>query len=385
MTAQQVRSYKPEPAHFTECAQAHRRQARLGARRRQPLPRRGAVRQTARAGDLGQPQQGDARLLPEEADGRGAATCARPPSCSASPSGRPRRAGHLAAPRRDRRHQRGLRVNCVIVRASAGRRGRRWRLRACSRGRRCAAPGAETAAGARGRETFVIDSPVLPDELRRAARAARAGPLPRAQRPAGHARRLGPPARAPRLPRPSRWAARESTVERLRGAPGEAQRELRAFDEELLIERDAAARARLGCRRCRCPAAARIGAARARAALRPPATPPTAWPCWIPWARVLVAGDYLSPVELPDARRGRTRSTPISRRSSACARCVASAEHVVPGHGPVARARAGARGARGGRRLPAARCAERGAEAELPDGRRGAAQRRLHRENVAAL
>ena len=60
----------------------------------------------ARAGDLGQPQQRDARLLAEEADGRGAATSKRPRSCSASP----RRSARVRAvslhPRRDRRHER---------------------------------------------------------------------------------------------------------------------------------------------------------------------------------------------------------------------------------------------------------------------------------------
>ena len=71
VTAQQVRSYKPEPAHFTECAR------RIGGKRgwvhvaashyHDVAP----VRQSARARDLGQPQQGDARLLAEEAHGRG--------------------------------------------------------------------------------------------------------------------------------------------------------------------------------------------------------------------------------------------------------------------------------------------------------------------------
>jgi 2-haloacid dehalogenase/putative hydrolase of the HAD superfamily len=62
VTAQQVRSYKPEPAHFTEW---------LGPCRLEPLPRRRAVHQSARPRDLGEPLQGDARLLAEEADARG--------------------------------------------------------------------------------------------------------------------------------------------------------------------------------------------------------------------------------------------------------------------------------------------------------------------------
>ena len=72
VTAQQVRSYKPEPPHFTECAR------RIGGKRgwvhvaashyHDVAP----VRQTARPGDLGQPQQGDARVLARKADGRSA-------------------------------------------------------------------------------------------------------------------------------------------------------------------------------------------------------------------------------------------------------------------------------------------------------------------------
>ena len=50
---------------------AHRRQARLGPRRRQLLPRRRAVPQTAGARDLGEPQQRDARALGQKAHRRG--------------------------------------------------------------------------------------------------------------------------------------------------------------------------------------------------------------------------------------------------------------------------------------------------------------------------
>ena len=105
VTAQQVRSYKPEPAHFTECAR------RMGGKRgwvhvaashyHDVAP----VRETARARDLGQPQQGDARLLAEEADGRSeqparggqaarrllAARQERPSPCTATCSSSPAR------------------------------------------------------------------------------------------------------------------------------------------------------------------------------------------------------------------------------------------------------------------------------------------------------
>ncbi len=76
---------------------ADRRQARLGARHLELLPRRRAVRQSARAGHLGQPQQGDARGLAEEADGRGREPQRGRQSCSASPERLTNHAGRRAA------------------------------------------------------------------------------------------------------------------------------------------------------------------------------------------------------------------------------------------------------------------------------------------------
>ena len=129
VTAQQVRSYKPEPAHFTECAR------RIGGKR-------GWVHVTSShyhdvvpclkaAGPrhLGQPQQRDARLLAEKADGRGHATSKRPRSCSASPE--LRRAVRAVSLHRDVLVVTSavLQLNCVIVRgraAAARRPGARW-------------------------------------------------------------------------------------------------------------------------------------------------------------------------------------------------------------------------------------------------------------------
>jgi 2-haloacid dehalogenase len=70
VTAQQVRSYKPEPPHFTECAR------RMGGKRGWVHVAAShyhdvALRQSAGARHLGEPQQGDARLLAEEAHGGG--------------------------------------------------------------------------------------------------------------------------------------------------------------------------------------------------------------------------------------------------------------------------------------------------------------------------
>ena len=97
---------------------------------------------------------------------------------------------------------------------------------------------------------------------------------------------------------------------------------------------------------------------------------------WIGWARVLVAGDYISPVEVPMISAGGSRDAYLAtlRRLEPL---VDAAAHVVPGHGEVID---GARAAAILRedvnylaKLP---------DAELPMARRGAAQRAIHAENV---
>lgn len=55
---------------------------------------------------------------------------------------------------------------------------------------------------------------------------------------------------------------------------------------------------------------------------------------WIPWARVLVAGDYLSTVEPPTLNDDGDRDTYLATLAR-LRPLVASAERVVPGHGPV--------------------------------------------------
>ncbi len=103
----------------------------------------------------------------------------------------------------------------------------------------------------------------------------------------------------------------------------------------------------------------------------------------VPWARVLVAGDYLSPVELPTLGDGRDLDAYFATLER-LRPLLASVEHVVPGHGPVLdSSRALAVLEQDARYLRA--LADQGAGAELPPRRRGAGQRRLHAENVAAL
>jgi glyoxylase-like metal-dependent hydrolase (beta-lactamase superfamily II) len=98
---------------------------------------------------------------------------------------------------------------------------------------------------------------------------------------------------------------------------------------------------------------------------------------WIPWAKVLVCGDFLSPVEIPwldeaGGSRSAYRATLERLRP-----LVDQAEHVVPGHGAV---------------LDAVRAAALLREdlaylqtLELPLARRSAEQRRIHAANLERI
>ena len=103
----------------------------------------------------------------------------------------------------------------------------------------------------------------------------------------------------------------------------------------------------------------------------------------IPWARVLVGGDYLSTVEIPMLNDGGDPAVYLATLERMRV-LVGGVEHVVPGHGPVLDGAAALsvleedvaylQALRG-----------RGADAELPAGRRSKAQRRIHAQNVEAI
>ncbi len=268
-----------------------------------------------------------------------------------------------------------LRVNCVIVRGAAGE------------GAEAAGDGAASESAAESAtlaeqpgETFVIDSPVLPDELDALPSLLQQARFPS---PSGllvtHAdwdHLLG------RLAFPGvALGAGESTAERLKGSPGEAQRDLRDFDEGLLIERPQPL-ALGSVQALPVPGRCAVGDRELELYAAQGHTP-DGMAVLIPWALVLVAGDYLSPIELPTLSHGGEVQAYLATLERLRA-LVTHAEHVVPGHGPLL----------GGEEALAIleedaaylqALAEHGAEAELPPGRRGRAQQRLHRENVAAL
>lgn len=231
-----------------------------------------------------------------------------------------------------------------------------------------------------GEETFVIDSPVLPDEL---------DALPALIEQAGF------PAPSGLLATHGDWdhllgrlafpglalGCGESTAERLAASPGEAQRELRAFDEELLIERPRPLA--LGSIQV-LPVPGRCGVGDRELELHPAGGHTSdGIAISIPWAGVLVAGDYLSAVEIPSLE-GRGALDLYVATLERMKPLLPASEHVVPGHGPVL----------GGDRAVAVldedlayllSLRERGETAALPHGRTTAAHRRAHVRNAARV
>ena len=227
-----------------------------------------------------------------------------------------------------------------------------------------------------GEEAFVIDSPVLGEEL---------DALPALLEQAGFAvtgllathadwdhllGRLAFPAAA--------LGVAETTAARLRAEPGAAQRELRAFDERWYLARPRPLS--LGDVQA-LPVPGHLGAGEMELELHP-ADGHTAdgMAVWVPWASVLCCGDYLSPVEIPMLSPGGSAAA-YEATLRRLRPLVERAEAVVPGHGaPLTRERALEILAQDVAYLAALR--EVGKAATLPAGRDGGEQRRIHGENV---
>ncbi len=243
-----------------------------------------------------------------------------------------------------------------------------------------------------GQESFAIDSPVLPEELDLLSSLVRqAGfPLPQGLL-ATHGdwdHVLGPLAFAD-----ATLGCAESTAARLQAEPGAAQRALRRFDEELHIERPRPLA--LGALQALAvPGRCDIGAGELE--LHPTGGHAVdGMAIWIGWARVLVAGDYLSDVELPGLRlpeawqqkAGYPPKEALEEYVATLERLhplVAAAEHVVPGHGAILD-RERALGVLEEDLAYLHALGKRGSEAELPRRQRGNVQRELHLRNVRAV
>ncbi len=270
-----------------------------------------------------------------------------------------------------------LRVNCVVVRGGVSGVGASGS--GASEERR---PGAYELPLTRslGAEAFVIDSPVLPDEL---------DALPSLLQQAGFPQPSGLLAThgdwdhlLGRIAFPGlALGCAESTARRLMQEPGGAQRELRDFDEELGIDRPGPLS--LGSvQGLPVPGRCEIGDRELELHTAQGHTV-DGMAIAIPWAGVLVAGDYLSSVEIPQLNAGDLVDEYLETLDR-LGNLVRRFEHVVPGHGPaIDGARARDVCEQDAVYLRALRA--RGSEAELPEGRRSRGQRAIHEHNVAQL
>jgi glyoxylase-like metal-dependent hydrolase (beta-lactamase superfamily II) len=226
-----------------------------------------------------------------------------------------------------------------------------------------------------GDEAFVVDSPVLPDEL---------DVLPALLDQAGFGF-------SGLLVTHGDWdhllgrlafegapiGCAETTAARLTGEPGDAARRLRAFDAEFYVRRERPLS--LGQVQA-LPVPGHVGIGDRELEVHP-AEGHTAdgMAIWVPWARVLICGDYLSPVEIPMLSEGGSRDAYLAtlRRLEPL---VEQADVVVPGHGEAldsARALAILREDRAYLEgLP---------DAPLPLARRDEAQKRIHADNLRRL
>ncbi|HVL97243.1 MAG TPA: MBL fold metallo-hydrolase [Solirubrobacteraceae bacterium] len=230
----------------------------------------------------------------------------------------------------------------------------------------------------RGEEAFCVDSPVLPDELELLPTVAEQSGFEVVGLLATHAdwdHMLG--RYAFRVP----LGVAESTARVLREDPGGVQRELRAFDDEHYVERPGPLA--LGTPQ-ELPVPGRCGLGAGELDLHPTGGHTAdGMAIWVPWARVLVAGDHLSPVEIPMISPGGSAAAYLETLAR-LEPLVERAETVVPGHGePLDGERALAILREDRAYLEALRA--QGEAASLPLARRTAAQARIHARNAAAM
>ncbi|MBA3408613.1 MAG: MBL fold metallo-hydrolase [Solirubrobacterales bacterium] len=230
-----------------------------------------------------------------------------------------------------------------------------------------------------GSEAFCVDSPVLPDELELLPAIASQSGFEVVGCVVTHAdwdHLLGRYAFAD-----APLGMAESSAARLRSEPGAAARELRDFDEEHYVERPAPLRLPAS-QALPVPGHCSLGDDELELH---PADGHTVdgMALWIPWASVLVCGDYLSPVEIPWISEGGSVSAYLATLNR-LEEVVERAEHVVPGHGEVLDASRALAVLREDRAYLSA-LVERGSDASLPLARRNGAMRKIHRENVARV
>jgi glyoxylase-like metal-dependent hydrolase (beta-lactamase superfamily II) len=226
-----------------------------------------------------------------------------------------------------------------------------------------------------GSEAFVVDSPVYPDELEVLPAVLEQAGFPLSGLLVTHAdwdhllARLAFPGAA--------VGCAETTAARLTAEPGAAARALRSFDAEHYVRRDRPLS--LGEVQA-LPVPGRLDVGDTELELhRADGHTADGMAIWVPWAAVLVCGDYLSPVEIPMISGGGSRRAYLATLAR-LEPLVEQAAAVVPGHGEVldgARALAILREDRAYlEALP---------DAKPPMARRNSVQDRIHAQNVAQV
>jgi glyoxylase-like metal-dependent hydrolase (beta-lactamase superfamily II) len=266
-----------------------------------------------------------------------------------------------------------------------------------------------TCTAVRGEdEGFVIDSPVYPEELRALPDVLDQAGFPVSGLLATHGdwdHLLG------RLAFPNAaLGGAESTVARLNGELGEPQRRLREFDDQFYVS-DRGALALGSLQGLPVPGSLEVGTrggpaaeAREAAAEAGAGDSENAHPgnelqmlasdghtgdgaaYWLPWVRILVCGDYLSPVEIPMIIEKAGGTLPAYQATLArLSGYVDQADWVVPGHGaPISSQQAGEILREDDEYL--AELARDPATARPPASRAGTdTQRGIHDSNVAAV
>jgi len=231
-----------------------------------------------------------------------------------------------------------------------------------------------------GDEAFLIDSPVYPDELEALATLLEQAKFDVRGLLATHADwdhllgRLAFPAVSLGVGAP--------TARRLAAQPGAAQRELRDFDDRHYVKRARALT--LGkLQELPVPGRCALGGRELELYAAPGHTADSI-AIWAPWAGVLIAGDYLSPVEIPTLAPEAASLQAYSDTLLALEPLVAEAEWVVAGHGGALGSAAAAAILREDRTYLEALQRDH-ATAPLPRGKRSREQRRLHQANATVL
>jgi glyoxylase-like metal-dependent hydrolase (beta-lactamase superfamily II) len=234
-----------------------------------------------------------------------------------------------------------------------------------------------------GDEGFLIDSPILPEELEALPAVLEQAGFPFSGLLATHGDWDHLLAKLA-FPQASLGVG-EATARRLSSELGEPQRRLREFDAEWYVD----GRRPLGLadfQSLPVPGRISIGSETVNELELYPADGHTGdgVAFWVPWAEVLICGDYLSPVEIPMLSADSGGSLEAYRETLfRLSPLVNRAATVIPGHGaPLTGERALEILAEDLAYLDAL---GRGGQVVLPDGRRTATQKQIHERNVASV